>query len=235
MTGIYSAAAGMNAQQTWLDAVANDLANVNTPGYHSRRVAFRDLVYNTAGAGVGADAQTLGVTVDQGELLQSSDPLSLAIQGDGYFQVRRPDGTLGLTRDGQLQVDSKGQVTTPDGSLLQPPITLPKGVDPSDVVIDGDGTVHTSAGRKLGKIQLVTVPSPDQLQALGGGQFGVTAGSGKPVNASGQIKQHFLEGSNVDVADALTSMIRAQRAFELSSRAVSTQDQLLEMANQLRR
>lgn len=235
MTGIYSAAAGMAAQQTWLDALATDLANVNTPGYHSQRVAFRDLVYNGSGSGAGADAATLGVTADQGALQQSSDPLALAIAGDGYFQVKRPDGTTALTRDGQFQADATGKLVTLGGDTLQPPITLPKGVSPSDVAIATDGTVSTSTGTKLGKIQLVTVPSPDQLQAIGNGQFAVTPGSGAPVNATGQVKQFFLEGSNVDVADALTSMIRAQRAFELSSKAVTTQDQLLQMANELRR
>jgi flagellar basal-body rod protein FlgG len=235
MTGIYSAAAGMAAQQTWLDALANDLANVNTPGYHSQRVAFRDLVYDPAGAGAGADASTLGVTADQGALLQSSNPLALAIDGTGYFQVKRADGTIALTRNGQFQADANGQITTLSGDKLEPPITLPKGVSPSDVSIATDGTVTTSSGTRLGKIQLVSVASPDQLLPLGDGLFGLTAGSGKPVSAGGQVKQFFLEGSNVDVADAMTSMIRAQRAFELASRAVTTQDQLLEMANQLRR
>jgi flagellar basal-body rod protein FlgG len=234
MTGIYSAAAGMAAQQTWLDALANDLANVNTPGYHSQRVAFRDLVYDQAGAGAGAAASTLGVTADQGELLQNGDPLSLAIEGDGYFRLKRADGSLALTRDGQFQLDASGQLTTLAGDRLDPPIALPKGVAPSDVTIAGDGTVTTASGTKLGQIQLVTVPAPDQLQALGNGQFAVSAASGNPVAATGRIQQGYLESSNVDVADALTSMIRAQRAFELESRAVTTQDQLLELANQLR-
>ncbi|MBV8258059.1 MAG: flagellar hook-basal body protein [Actinobacteria bacterium] len=235
MTGIYSAAAGMTAQQTWLDAVANDLANVNTPGYHSQRVAFHDLVYDQTGAGVGAAAGTLGVTVGQGPLLQSTNPLDIAIEGDGYFQVKRPDGSTALTRNGQLQVDANGQIVTSSGNPLVPPITLPKGTAASDLAIGPDGTVTTSTGTKLGQIQLMTVAAPDQLQALGDGQFAVNASSGSPVKATGQIKQYFLEGSNVDVADALTNMIQAQRAYELSSRAVSTQDQLLQMANELRR
>lgn len=233
MTGIYSAAAGMSAQQTWLDALANDLANVNTPGYHSQRVAFRDLVYSPSGSGAGAASQTLGVTAGQGPLQSDSDPLALAIEGDGYFQVKRPDGTTALTRDGQFQVDSTGQIVTAAGEPLAPPITLPKGVSPADVGIAPDGTVTTKSGAKLGSIQLVTVPSPDQLQPLGNGEFATNAGSGNTTPASGQIKQYALEGSNVDVAGALTSMIQAQRAYDLGSKAVSTQDQLLQIANQL--
>jgi flagellar basal-body rod protein FlgG len=235
MTGIYSAAAGMSAQQTWLDALANDLANVNTPGYHSQRVAFHDLVYDTAGAGVGSAAVTLGVTIAQGPMLQSSDPLALAIEGNGYFQVKRADGSTALTRNGQLQIDATGRITTSTGEPLEPALTLPKGTSPGDLAIGPDGTVTTTTGTKVGKIQLVTVPSPDQLQPLGNGQFAVTQGSGNPVSADGKIKQYFLEGSNVDMADALTGMIQAQRAFELESRAVTTQDQLLQMANELRR
>lgn len=235
MTGIYSAAAGMAAQQTWLDALANDLANVNTPGYRSERVAFRDLVHSGDGAGAGAASSILGVDRDQGALQQRSDPLSFAIEGDGYFQVERPDGEIALTRDGRFHADADGRVVTISGDPLEPPIALPAGVSPGDVVVGTDGTVQTKDGKPLGKIQPVQVPSPDRLQPLGDGQFGVTPESGKPVAATGTVHQFFVEASNVDVADALTQMIRAQRAFELQSRAIATQDQLLEMANQLRR
>lgn len=235
MTGIYSAAAGMAAQQTWLDALANDLANVNTPGYKSQRVAFRDLVYDSNGAGAGAAAAVLGASSAQGTIQPTDDPLALAIEGPGFFQVRRPDGTLALTRNGAFQVDSTGAIVTGTGDHLAPPLTLPRGVVPQDLVIAADGFVTTPDGRKLGTIEIVDVPSPDNLQPIGGGLFAVTAASGRPVPAKGTIRQRALEASNVDIADALTSLIEAQRAFQLESRAVSTQDQLLEIANQLRR
>ncbi len=235
MTGIYSAAAGMAAQQTWLDALANDLANLNTPGYKSERVAFRDLVYDPRGGGAGAAASMLGASSMQGTIQETDDPLALAIEGPGFFQVKRPDGSLALTRDGAFRVDGTGAIVTGSGDRLAPSLTLPRGVAPEALTVAGDGTVTTADGRKLGTIEIVDVPSPDNLQPIGGGLFAVTAGSGRPVPAKGTIHQRALEASNVDVVDALTSLIEAQRAFQLESRAVSTQDQLLEIANQLRR
>lgn len=235
MTGIYSAAAGMAAQQTWLDTLANDLANVNTPGYKHERVAFRDLVYDSTGAGAGAAATTLGASDAQGVLQQSDNPLALAVEGSGWFQVKLPDGTTALTRNGSFELDSNGQVVTNEGFRLEPPLTLPKGTSASDVTIASDGTVTATDGTKLGQVALVDVPAPDGLQPVGNGLFALTAASGKPVAASGQLHQHMLEASNVDVADAMTSLIQAQRAYQLESRAIQTQDQLLQIANQIRR
>lgn len=235
MSGIYSAAAGMAAQQTWLDALANDIANVNTPGYKQQRIAFRDLEYSGFEVGAGAAATSIGLSDAQGSFVQSDDPLALAIEGPGYLKVKRADGSVALTRNGQLHLDANGSLTTATGERLEPPVTLPQGTDVSLVKIARDGTVTASGGAKLGKIDLADVPVPGALQAVGDGLLVPTAASGQPIAAGGQIRQGWIEQSNVDLADAMVNMIQAQRAFQLASRAVQTQDQLAEIANGIRR
>src|SRR5690348_14355716 len=138
--GIYAAAAGMLAQQTKMDSLANDIANVNTAGYKHQRLGFRDLVYQ-AGIGAGAAPVDGGRSYVEGSLQQTGDPLSLAIIGSGFFQVRRADGQTALTRDGQFQLDANGSLVTQTGERLVPPITVPKGTDPSQISIAADGTV----------------------------------------------------------------------------------------------
>jgi flagellar basal-body rod protein FlgG len=245
LEGLYSAAAGMAAQQERIDGVSNDLANVSTTGYKHVRVGFRDLLYTSQGpaagatvrAGAGAAAAIIGRGQEQGTLQTTGQPLDLAIAGDGYFEVRRPDGSTALTRDGSLRLDADGRLTTSDGLLLQPPITLPKGTGPSDISIAGDGTVRAGT-QAVGQIRIVNVPAPDGLQALGGNLFAVSASSGaaKPVaTGSATLKQGLLEGSNVDVGDAMVELIDAQRGFEMASKAIQMQDQMLEIANQVKR
>src|SRR4051794_24657810 len=134
----------MAAQQTWLDSLSNDVANVNTDGYKQSRLAFSDLVYNqSSGVSVGSGSRAVdaGRSFQQGPLSDSNDPLSLAIEGPGFFQVRRANGQLALTRDGQLQVDANGGLVTSAGDRLSPPITLPRGADPSKIMVGTDGTV----------------------------------------------------------------------------------------------
>src|SRR4051812_33976730 len=163
--GIYSAAAGMAAQQTKLDAIANDLANSSTVGYKSVRIGFKDLLYGVeqgVAVGSGAAAIDIGRSQTQGTLQASEDPLAVAIQGDGFFQVKRADGSDALTRNGQFQLDSNGSLVPIPGEQLVPPIKVPAGTDPSDVVIGGDGTV-TAKGQNIGAIKIVTVPAPDAL------------------------------------------------------------------------
>jgi flagellar basal-body rod protein FlgG len=240
LEGLYAAAAGMSAQQQQMDAVANDLANVSTTGYKSERVGFQDLLYNQVNqagtsttTGAGALAQVIGTNQAQGALQQTGQPLDLAIQGEGYFQVKLPSGQTALTRDGALALDSKGNLTTSDGSLLDPPIALPAGVTPNDVSIASDGTV--SAGtRTLGKISLVTVAAPDHLLADGAGGFTTTAASGTVKAATGAtLQQGALEGSNVDMASDMATMMSTQRNYQMSSTAIQTQNQMLGIANQL--
>ncbi len=246
LEGLYSAAAGMAAQQQRIDGVSNDLANASTTGYKHVRVGFRDLLYNAQGgsagptvlAGAGAAAGFIGRSQGQGALQTTDQPLDVAIQGAGFLQVKRPDGSTALTRDGSLRLDADGRLTTSDGNLLQPEITVPRGTSADRLSIAGDGTVRVSAGgRALGRIELVTVPAPDGLQSLGGNLFAANAASGTPTAAGNDstLRQGALEGSNVDVGDAMVDMIDAQRSFQMASKAIQMQDQMLEIANQVKR
>jgi flagellar basal-body rod protein FlgG len=244
LEGLNSAAAGMAAQQQRLDATANDLANANTNGYKRMRVGFRDLVYTQAGRpaadgvriGAGSAAVDAGRGFSQGTVRETGEPLDVAIQGDGFLRVRTPDGGVGLTRDGALQVDGNRRVTTGSGALLQPPLTIPESVSLEDVKIDGDGTVRAGEQR-LGRIEVVNVRSPQGLQSIGDNLFAPTAASGQPTAAPAAttLVQGSLEGSNVNVSDAMVGMIEAQRSFELASRAIKTADQMMEIANGVKR
>ena len=245
LEGLYSAAAGMAAQQERIDGISNDLANASTTGYKHVRIGFRDLLYSAQGngagptvtAGAGAAAGIFGRSQQQGALQDTGQPLDLAIQGSGYFQVQRADGSTALTRDGSLRLDSLGRLTTQDGDILQPPITVPRGTTPDQLSVGSDGTVRVGTGRALGRIQLVDVPAPDGLQPLGGNLFAANTASGTPT-ATGTgttLRQGALEGSNVDVGDAMVDMMDAERSFQMSSKAIQMQDQMLEIADQVKR
>lgn len=241
LEGLYSAAAGMAAQQQQLDAIGNDLANVSTNGYKAERVAFSDLLYNPieeAGtattAGAGASSQVIGRNETQGAVRQTGGPLDLAIEGDGYFQVTLPGGAIALTRNGSFSVDASGTLTTAEGDRLSPPIKLPAGVSPSQVQIAEDGTV-TAGTTKLGQIKLVTVTSPGHLLANGSGQLTSTAESGAPHAATNaRVHQGELEQSNVDMAREMSMMITTQRNFQMTSTAIQNESQMMSIANQLR-
>jgi flagellar basal-body rod protein FlgG len=239
LEGLYSAAAGMQAQQQRIDSVANDLANVNTNGYKRSRVAFRDLMYvadasGNVRSGAGTAATTIGRGFAQGALRETGNPLDLAIEDGGFLQVRRADGTAALTRDGSLRLDAQGRLTTQRGELLQPGITVPPGTQESDVKIAQDGSV-TAGSRQVGRIQLVGVRSPQGLESVGDSLFRTTATSGPATAlANGRIEQGSVEAANVDVADGMTEMMDAQRSFQLASKAVQMQDQLLQIANQVK-
>ncbi|MGB2712142.1 MAG: flagellar hook-basal body protein [Conexibacter sp.] len=244
LEGLYSAAAGMAAQQRRIDGVANDLANTSTTGYKHVRVGFRDLLYSQQGdaagetvlAGAGSAAEFIGRGQAQGPLLSTEQPLDVAIQGPGWFQVRRADGSTALTRDGSFRLDTEGRLTTKDGLLLQPPLQVPRGTIAEQLAIAPDGTVRAD-GKPIGRLQLVTVPAPDGLLPTGGNCFEVTAASGavQDAPAGTTLRQGMLEGSNVDVGDAMVDMIDAQRSFQLASKAIQMQDQMLEIANQVKR
>ena len=237
LEGLYTAAAGMAAQQQRMDALSNDVANTNTAGYKRVRVGFRDLVYQADGpngvrTGSGAAAVQLGRGYEQGAFQKTDQPFDVAIEGDGYLQVRSANtGQIALTRNGSLQIDATGRLTTPEGDLLVPPIQLPPTVDPKSVTIAQDGTL-TSGARRLGQIQLVTVPAPTGLAAAGNGLFTVTAASGGVRRATGaNVLQGALESSNVDLADAMVDMMDAQRSYAMASKAIHMQDQMMEIAN----
>jgi flagellar basal-body rod protein FlgG len=234
--GIYSAAAGMAAQQTKLDALANDVANVNTTGYKQQRLGFRDLVYQAQQGmpiGAGSAPVDLGRSFVQGPLQETGDTLAVAIVGPGFFQVRRPDGSVALSRDGRFALDANGAIVTSTGGRLVPPLTVPKGTDASAISIGPDGAVSVG-GTSIGKLSIVDVTAPGSLLPAGDNLFTPTAGSGAPKATVGTtVQQGYLEGSNADIATAMTDMIEAQRGYELASRMIKTQDQLLDEANQL--
>jgi flagellar basal-body rod protein FlgG len=239
LEGLYSAAAGMQAQQQRMDAVGNDLANANTNGYKKARVAFRDLLYvrDASGrvqTGAGAAATTIGRGFTQGALRETGNPLDVAIEDGGFLQVRRADGTTALTRDGSLRLDPRGRLTTQQGDLIQPAITVPPGTQESDVKIASNGAV-TIGTRQVGALQLFSVRSPEGLQSIGDSLYRATAASGAVTRmATFKIEQGSVEASNVDVADSMTEMMDAQRSFQLASKAVQMQDQLLQIANQVK-
>jgi flagellar basal-body rod protein FlgG len=239
--GLYAAASGMSAQQQQLSTIASNLANASTTGYHAQQTAFTDLLYNKvdqAGtdttAGAGAAAREMGALEVQGSLQHTGDPLNLAIEGQGFFEVKRADGSTALTRDGAFQLDAKRRLVTSEGSVLQPPITLPAGVSPEQVSISSDGTV-TAEGRTLGKIALVDVPAPNDLLSAGNGQFTVTAASGAAAPTTGaSMVQGCLEGSNVDLGSEMAAMIDTQRSYQMGSSAVKIEGEMMAIANQVR-
>jgi flagellar basal-body rod protein FlgG len=240
LEGMYSAAAGMEAQQQRMDVLSNDMANVNTTGYKSMRVAFRDLLYTQSGkgaaqgvtSGAGAAVTTLGRVNTQGAIQQTGRTLDFAIQGDGYLQVRDPQNGDVLTRDGSLQRRSDGQLTTSSGQLVG--IQVPKNVDESQITIGPDGRVF-AANRQVGRLRLVNVRAPEGLQPLGDNNFRATATSGPARALAGATLQTgSLEESNVNMGDVMIDLMDAQRSYELVSKAISTQDQMLDIANQVK-
>lgn len=242
LEGMYAAAAGMNAEQQQLGAISNDLANASTTGYKAQRTAFKDLLYSQVGEagtstelGAGAVAETVGRDHAQGAIRQTNNPLDVAIAGEGFLEVKRADGSLALTRDGSLQLDSRGRLTTAGGALLQPPITIPRGTSTSTVSIASDGTV-SAGGRRLGRLSLVTVQAPDGLRAEGTNLFTATVASGatRRASAASTIHQGALEGSNVDVSGEMVQMIDTQRSYQLQSSAIQTENQMASIANELR-
>jgi flagellar basal-body rod protein FlgG len=259
LRSLYIASTGLNAQQTNLDVVSNNLANVSTNGFKKMRPVFQDLLYQTIRQpGAQSSQQTqlpsgfqLGVGVGtvaterihtQGNLQQTGNSLDVAVQGRGFFQVLMPDGTTSYTRDGSLQMDSTGQLVTASGYPIQPAITIP--ADAQTITIAKDGTVSVlQAGNNtpvtLGQLQLATFVNPTGLQSLGENLYAETASSGTPqvnnpgISGTGLLDQSFVETSNVNVAEELVNMIVAQRAFELNSRAISTSDQMLQRLTQI--
>ncbi len=256
---LWIAKTGMEAQQTQLDTIANNLANVGTNGYKRGHVVFEDLMYqNLRQAGANETEQTqvptglqvgLGVrsvatsrNFSQGALQQTTNSLDVAIQGHGFFQVTLPDGTTGYTRDGSFQVDQNGQLVNNNGMVLQPGITIPNTAQ--SVTIGQDGTVSIalagqSATQVQGQLQLATFVNPAGLEPRGQNLYAETTASGTPTsgapgaNGLGTLRQGFVETSNVNVVEELVSMIQTQRAYELNSKAIQASDQMLQKLGQL--
>ncbi len=240
LEGLYSAASGMEAQQQQFDAISNDMANVDTPGYQSTIIGFHDLLYSNGeygsnvATGAGTQAEQMGYDQSQGAIQQTGQPLDVAVNGPGYLEVRRQDGTIGMTRNGALQLNDKRQLTTQTGMLVQPPITIAAGVDPSQVSIASNGTV--SVGKQtLGKLSLVDVPAPNGLVADGDSVFSATAASGAIRAAKGtSVQQGALEGSNVNMGDEMSKMMDAQQQYAMGSQAIQYQAQMLQIANEIK-
>ncbi len=242
LEGLYSAASGMEAQQQRLDSLSNDISNLDTPGYQSERVGFQNLLYNAAAptqaggvtVGGGSQALELGPSQVAGAVQSTGNPLDLAITGAAYFEVRQPGGGTALTRDGQLQLDAKGRLTTGSGLIVQPPITVPAGVSESEITVGTDGTLSAN-GKTFGKLALVSVAAPEQLTPIGDGLLLPGAASGPVKPASGaSVLQGSLTSSNVDLARALTELTDAQNAYSLTSKAMNIETQMLQIANQVR-
>ena len=259
MRSLWTSKTGMEAQQTQLDAISNNLANASTNGYKKAHVVFEDLMYqNIRQAGANTSEQTtlptglqvgLGTravanvrSFTQGNLQQSSNTLDLAVQGNGFFEVTLPDGTTGYTRDGSFQVNAQGQLVTNNGYAVNPGITIPTNAQ--SVTIGTDGTVSvtlpgSSAVNSVGQIQLASFVNPAGLEARGENIYVETAASGTPntgapgSNALGTVRQGFVETSNVNVVEELIGMIQTQRAYELNSKAIQTSDQMLQKLGQL--
>jgi flagellar basal-body rod protein FlgG len=259
MRSLWISKTGMEGQQTKLDAIANNLANVATNGFKRSGVVFEDLMYQNlrqSGAasseqsqlptglqlGLGVRAAATSRNFSQGNMAQTGGQFDLAIEGQGFFQVQMPDGTAGYTRDGAFQVGSTGQLVTSSGFTLQPGITIPVGA--KSVTVAKDGVVSVSLQgqtepQRVGQLQLAQFVNPGGLDPLGGNLFAETASSGTPstgapgANGIGAIKQGYIEGSNVNVVEELVSMITTQRAYEMNSKAIQTSDQMLQRLSQV--
>jgi flagellar basal-body rod protein FlgG len=243
LEGLYSAAAGMAAQQQRMDSLANDVANVNTAGYKHVRTGFRDLVYGaqnrgaaaTVNAGSGSAAQIIGRSFEQGSLRQTGQPLDVALEGPGFLEVRTAQGQTALTRDGALRVDNTGQLVTATGAQVVPPINFPAGTNMNEVAVAADGTI-TASGQRIGQLVAVDVTAPQALTSIGDNLFVANAQSGAPrASALTSFAGGYLEASNVQLADAMVDMMDSQRAFQLASKAIHQQDEMMGIANGIKR
>lgn len=256
---LWIARTGLDAQQTNLDVIANNLANTSTNGFKRSRAVFEDLLYQTlrqpgaqssqstripAGLQLGTGVHPVSTARihTQGSLQQTSNELDVAIDGAGFIQVLLPDGTNAYTRDGSFQKDDQGQIVTSSGYAVQPSVTIPSNA--TSVTIGKDGVVSvvlpgSTATTQVGSIQLATFINNGGLQSIGENLFLETASSGTPTlgtpgtNGAGVLYQGYVETSNVNVAEELVSMIQTQRAYELNSKVVSTSDQMLARLTQL--
>jgi flagellar basal-body rod protein FlgG len=254
MNALYTAATGMAAQQLGMDVIANNLANVNTTGFKQSRISFEDLLYQSVGdrnaarrgtqVGMGVAPGHVQAVFTQGDFRETGIGTNIAIEGEGYFQVVLPDGTLGYTRDGSFMPDANGQLVNQSGYRLEPAVVIPQDVASGTVSISPTGQVTGKLGEDiivLGQIEIATFPNNAGLEALGDNTFLETINSGTPVldeaglNGLGLLRQGVVEGSNVSVMTEMIDMITTQRAFESVSKVISTSDEMLGMANAMRR
>jgi flagellar basal-body rod protein FlgG len=254
LDALYTAATGMLAQQTGMDVIANNLANANTVGFKGGRTAFEDLLYTELGPrqaaaqgsqmGLGVAVSAVQTQMSQGALQASSSTTDVAIEGNGYLEVRRPDGSLAYTRAGNLTIDGAGQLVTSRGEVVQPPVRVPAGADMGSFTVAQNGAVSVRAGgtmRNLGTVRLAMFANPHGLENVGGNLFRESANSGPaqrvlPGTAgAGLVRQGMLEMANINAVDEMVSMITTQRAYEGVAKVVTASDEMLGTANGLRR
>jgi flagellar basal-body rod protein FlgG len=257
---LYTGASGMQAQQLNLDNIANNLANASTAGFRRRRLQFQDLLYQsmvTPGSaatqqttvatgleiGLGARTASSEILQNQGDFTTTNNPLDLVIQGQGFFQVRRPSGDIAYTRAGNFHLDQTRNIVTADGDPIEPAITIP--ADALTVSIGADGTVTvTQPGQtqasQVGTVQLAMFPNPGGLESLGKNLYSPTTASGQPIvgnpggaDGLGTLQQGMLEQSNVDVVEEFVQMILTQRSYEANSRVVKAADEMFQVLNGL--
>jgi len=257
---LYTAATGMEAQQLKMDVTANNLANASTTGFKKGRAEFEDLISETLRApqetapnggtepaplqvGLGVKTGSTTKSWSQGDLLATQNPLDVAIEGDGFFRVQRPNGELAYTRAGNFRVDSLGRLVTQRGELVEPGIDIP--AEARQITIQGDGTVlaqvdGSTGAQELGTIELSMFANPGGLLAIGGNLFTASVASGEPIHVrpgeqgAGGLSQGYLESSNVKAVEEMIDMISTQRAYELNSKVIQTADQMLQRLTSLR-
>jgi flagellar basal-body rod protein FlgG len=250
---------GLDAQQTQMDVISNNLANVSTSGFKRSRAVFEDLLYQTmrqpgaqssqqtqlpSGLQLGTGTRLVATERihTQGNLQDTGNDKDVAINGAGFFQVLLPDGTTGYTRDGSFQTDNQGQLVTSSGYVIQPAITVPAGT--TKITVGTDGTVSAvapgaTAATQIGSIQLATFINPAGLESKGENLYVETGASGAPgtntpgTNGAGVLNQGYVETSNVNVVEEMVNMIQTQRAYEINSKAISTSDQMLQKLAQM--
>jgi flagellar basal-body rod protein FlgG len=255
-----TAASGMSAQELNIEVISNNIANINTTAFKKNKPQFQDLMYqqvsvspinsqsstavsgNTLQIGNGVQPTSTEKIFNQGDMTQTNNQLDLAISGQGFFQVKKPDGTYAYTRDGSFKVDSEGKIVTSSGYYLDPGVTIDENT--LSVTIAKDGSVQaTKVGgttSTAGNIELARFMNPGGLKSLGDNLYEQTEASGTPIigtpntSSFGSVSQGYLEASNVDIVEEMISMISAQRAYEINSKTVQTVEQMMQMANNLK-
>ena len=260
LRSLYTAATGMDAQQTKLDIIADNLANASTTGFKKNRADFQDLLSETIRAATPPTAQGggqptalqvgLGVRTasssrafSQGDPIQTSNPLDLSIAGTGFFRIQRANGDMAYTRDGSFRLDATGRVVTQSGEVVEPGITIP--TDATNIIVNADGTVQANLPNRtdltnIGTIQTATFVNPGGLEAIGNNLFLATASSGDPIvvkpgeQGTGSISQGSLEASNVSAVEEMINMITTQRNYELNSKIIESADEMLQKLTAIR-